>query len=252
MIGAIINESPQATIVLVGLCYDCKKRHEYRCSPTRFPHAIAEWEIKHRGHRIEFRSPKRIIPRSLKTHRRWEEENEAPWWLEKFAPNADIKVAYGASAAYACDLSSLASSATYVAGRESTAISNTTNLYLDYLVAGFITVGTTPTTLTSIRVYAYGSQNDTPFYPDVLDGTDSAETISNAEMLVMLPLLAEIPIVATTSDIDYAFSPRSLASYFGGVLPKNHGLFVSHNTVAALHATAGNHVLSYTGVYATG
>lgn len=244
--------SPQPTIVLVGLCYDCRKRHEYRCTPERFPHAMSEWEAKHRGHRIEFRTPQRMIPRGLATDRRWEEENRAPWWLEQFAPNADIKLAYASSAAYTIDLSSLASSSSFTAGRESTAVANTSNLYLDYLVGGKITVGTTPTTLKSIRVYAYGSVNDAPVYPDVLDGTDSAETITNAEILAGLPLLAEIPIVATTSDLAYWVSPKSLAAAFGGLVPKNHGLFVAHDTVAALNGTAGNHVLSHTGIYATG
>lgn len=243
--------APQPTIVLVGICYDCRKRHEYRCTPERFPHAMSEWEVKHRGHRIEFRSPKRLIPAKIDT-RLFEEENRAPWWLEEFAPNVDIKIAYVASAAYAIDLSSLASSSSFTAGREGTAILNTSNLYLDFMSAGKITVGTTPTTLKSIRVYAYGSVNDTPVYPDVLDGTDSAETITNAEVLATMPLLAEMPVVSTTSNIEYWMFPKSIAGAFGGLVPKNHGLFVAHDTVAALNSTAGNHVLSYTGIYATG
>jgi len=54
---------------------------------------------------------------------------------------ANIKEAYAASAPLTLALESLAASSTIVAGRESTAVSNTTNLYLDYLVAGKITTG---------------------------------------------------------------------------------------------------------------
>ena len=39
---------------------------------------------------------------------------------------------------------------------------------------------------------------------------------------------------------------------FGGVVPKNHGLFVTHDTAVNLNSTAGNHSFSYTGVYGTG
>lgn len=256
----MIATHSQPTIVLVGVCYDCKKRHEYQCTPARFPHAMSEWEVKHRGHRIEFRSPRR---RLLNGHassayrlmtqwfdRLWDKWGVAPWWM--FEPNADQKLAYAASAAYTISLASLASSSTFTAGREGTAVSNTTNLYIDYLVGGKITVGTTPTTNKTIRIYAYGSVNDTPTYPDVLDGTDSAETFTNAEILGSLPFLSDQPVVSTTSDVAYWFSPRSIATAFGGVVPKNHGLYVAHDTVAALNATGGNHVLDYTGCYRTG
>jgi hypothetical protein len=251
---------PQPTIVLHGVCHDCRKRHEYRCSPDRFLHAMSEWEVKHRGHRIEFRSPSRRVlnghrPSVFHAMMNWfdrlyERWSVAPWWL--FDPNADLKLAYAASAAYTIGLGGLASSATFTAGREGTAVSNTTNLYLDYSAGGKVTVGTTPTTAKTIRVYAYGSVDDTPTYPDVLDGTDSAETLTNAEILATMPLLADMPVVSTTSDIAYWVFPKSIASCFGGIVPKNHGLFVAHDTVAALNATAGNHVFSSTGCYRTG
>ena len=165
---------------------------------------------------------------------------------------ADVKLAYGSSAAFTIGIESTASSSTFVAGRESTAVSNTTNLYLDYLISGEITVGTSPTADTEIKVYAYGSQNDTPDYPDVLDGTDSDETFTSAAIKdASLHLLAVLRVDSATSDRTYYFAPVSLAAVFGGVVPKNFGVFVTHNTGVNLNATAGNHKINYTGVYET-
>jgi hypothetical protein len=243
-------DSPQATIVLHGLCYDCGKFHEYRCTPERFPHAMSEWEVKHRGHQIEFRSPKRYIPRGLDDSL-YQELNQAPWWLENFSPNADIKLAYASSADFTLSIAALATSATYLSGYESTAVVNTSNLYLDYIIGGEITVGTTPSTLTSIRVYGYGTIKDSTYFDD-FTGTDGSCTLTNAEILAMLPILAELPVVATTSNVAYPVTPRSLAAVFGGIVPKSFGLYVAHNTGVNLNATGGNHFLSYTGVYATG
>ena len=81
------------------------------------------------------------------------------------------------------DLANLASSSTFVAGRESSQIDNTSNLYEDAAIQGNISVGTTPTAGTNIIVWAYsglGSLGTTAI--DVLDGTDSAETIQNEQI----------------------------------------------------------------------
>lgn len=162
----------------------------------------------------------------------------------------DIKLAYAASSAVTIGLGSLASSATFVAGRESTAIDNSSNLYLDYLLAGKITVGTTPTASKEIRVYVIGMLEDST-WPDVFDGTDSAETVTNAAILDSIGKLAAVIVPATTSDVAYPFGPISVASLFGGVCPRKFVIFVAHSTVAALHATAGNHVINVTPVYET-
>jgi hypothetical protein len=163
---------------------------------------------------------------------------------------ASVKTAYGSSAALTITLASLASSSTLVAGRASTAVSNTTNLYRDYLLAGVIRAGTTPTA-GQINVYVYGSFNDTPVYPDAITGTDAAKTITSTDIRNSgLVLIASIT-TDTTTGRDYPMAARSIANCFGGVLPKNWGVWVTHSMVAALDATGGNHVLSYTGVYET-
>lgn len=163
----------------------------------------------------------------------------------------DVSLQHGASAALTITLASLASSATWVAGQESTAVA-TGDPVLDYLVAGKVTVGTSPTANTQIQVWAYGSYDDTPTYPDTIDGTNSAETLTSAAIRnAALTLLAVMDVDATTSDRTYWFSPTSLAAAFGGVLPKNWGVWVTHNTGVNLNSTGSNHALSYTPVYAT-
>jgi hypothetical protein len=165
---------------------------------------------------------------------------------------ANVKIAYDASSAVTISLASLATSATWVAGRESTLISNTTNLYLDYLLAGQITVGTTPTSATQIRIYAVAPLNDTPTWPDVFDGTDSAETITSVGVRDGFAKIASvINVDSTTSNRAYYFGPISIASLYGGSLPTRWAIFVTHNTGVNLNATAGNHVISITPVYAT-
>lgn len=162
----------------------------------------------------------------------------------------DILHEWGSSAAYTITLTSLASSSSKVAGRESTAISHTTADALDYLVGGKITTGTSPTAGKTIDVWVYGSIDDTPTYPDVFDGTDSAETVTSENVRnSALKLLASM-VIDSTSDRTYWFGPTGIAQLFGGGLPKNHGLFVAHDTAVNLNATASNHAISYTPIYA--
>jgi hypothetical protein len=58
-------------------------------------------------------------------------------------------------------------------------VDNTTELAFDFYVSGKITVGTTPTINTEIRLYLVGSYDGTT-WPDVFDGTPSAETVTTA------------------------------------------------------------------------
>ena len=66
-----------------------------------------------------------------------------------------------------------------------------------------------------------------------------------------MSFLAAVMVVDTTSSQVYWFGPLSVSALFGGSLPKRWGVFVAQNTTVALHATAGNHVVSITPVYAT-
>lgn len=157
---------------------------------------------------------------------------------------------YGSTTAYTFGVESTASSSTFVAGRESSQIDNTTNKFVDYIFQGKVRVGTTPTSGTFIKIYVWGSDTSLATTAlDVLDGTDSTETITSAGVRDgMLHEIESIYVDATTSDRDYPIKARGLAQYFGGVMPEFHGLFLAHNTGVNLNATGGNHYFNYTGV----
>lgn len=154
---------------------------------------------------------------------------------------ATSTVNYSANTAITMDLANLATSSTFLAGRESSQIDNTSNKFVDALVSGTVSVGTTPTANTVIGVYVWGADTSLATTAlDVLDGTDSAETLTNAGILAALKLGASIAVPAATSDVQYIVLPFSVAALFGGVMPKFWGLFVSHNTAVNLRNNAVN------------
>lgn len=161
---------------------------------------------------------------------------------------SDLKIKYASPATITITLASLATSSTRVAGQESTAIDNGTNLYIDALVSGKITTGTSPTVDKQIDIWVYAAHDETPTYPDVFDGTDSAETITSIYVkLGAIRLLATL-FVDATSDRTYWLAPTSVASLFGGVMPRRWGLFITHDTAVNLNATGSNHEFKYTGI----
>lgn len=212
-------------------CWDCGLTHQL---PHNVRQALASAEgffARHEDHEVNW--------------------FEAPGLAGLWVPNADVKTAHAASAAYAITLTSLATSSTLIAGRQSTPISNTSNLYLDYLVGGRITSGTTMTVDKTIEVNLFASVDDTPTYPDQFSTADADRSITSVNVKKSaVRLLDRMTIDVTSNQVNW-FGPVGIAQHFGGVLPKNHGLWVTQDGVAALHATAGNHVISYTGQFLT-
>lgn len=161
-----------------------------------------------------------------------------------------VNIAYATKATITCTLASLGTSSSFVAGRESTEIDNSSNKYDDAMVNGYIAVGTTPTTNTQIIVYVLGAQESfSTAGVDVFDGTDSAETVTSAGLgNAFLRIGSVITVDAATSNVKYPFNIPSIAEVFNGVMPKFWELFIAHNTVAALNATGSNHLIEYTGI----
>lgn len=157
-------------------------------------------------------------------------------------------VANADTVAITIGLASLASSSTLLAGRESTQIDNRTNRDLDHLLAGKIQVGTTPSVDTTIEVWVFAPikiVSGTPTYPDVFDGTDSAETITSDGIKgAAVVHVVTLDVDATASDRDYPFNPVSISQLFNW-MPPFWGVFVTHDTGVALNSTAGNHELHY-------
>ena len=164
---------------------------------------------------------------------------------------ADLKTKYPVTTSVdvTINLASLATNAqgVFLAGQASTAVDNTTFQDLDHLLSGVIVAGSVaPTVSRSINVYAYAASSTAagvPTYPDSITGTDAAKTMTSANVqMSALVFIASITIDATANRV-YTFAPVSIASRFGGVLPKFYGIFVAHDTAQALGATG--HKLSF-------
>jgi hypothetical protein len=161
---------------------------------------------------------------------------------------ATINIAYAASATITVAPENIASSGTFVAGVESAVIDNASNKYVDALVGGLWTTGTTPTINTQCLIYVGSVLNDSPTYPDVFDGTSSAETLTSAGVgRGFLKLGAVLDIDSTTTARAY-YCTFSVAQLFGGIMPLKWFLYISHNSGVNSNTTAGNHVWKYTGI----
>lgn len=163
---------------------------------------------------------------------------------------ADIKTKYPATDTVALTISpaSLASSSTLVEGRASTVVDNSSNLDLDHLLQGYVTLGTSPSADTVVEFWLYAAASiasGTPAYPDGITGSDAAQTMTSRNLLANSLVLAHTGLADNVTDRQVWMPKKSVAALFGGVLPVKWGLFVVHNTGVALNATGGNHVLHY-------
>jgi hypothetical protein len=152
---------------------------------------------------------------------------------------ATTTVNYSSNTAITCDLSSLAQSTTFVAGRESTEVDNTTNKYMDAIVhvLGITGSSSAATAGQQINVYVWGADTSLATTAiDTLDGVDSAETIT-LPTLQALRLGGSAYTTTTTASQVYFIQPFSVAALFGGVLPKFWGLFVATSLTGGLAAS---------------
>lgn len=158
---------------------------------------------------------------------------------------ADIKQQYGTSTALTITLASLAHSDT--AGRESTAVDNSTNRYIDALVQVKVKLQTgTPSADRKVYVYAYGSEDGTQF-------TDNA-TGSDANITMTDPpnarLIGEV-LCPNSGGLTYESQPMSVAQAFNWIMPRKWGVIIRNCTNVALSATGGDHAVTYSGIYFT-
>jgi len=130
--------------------------------------------------------------------------------------------------------------------RESTAVDNTSDKYVDAILGGSIRTGSTaPTAGSTIEIYAYGSWDGGTTFTAGCSGTDGTYTANGEEGL--LRLVETIVVDADTAN-DYVFGPISMAGVFGGILPSHWGIVVVNNTDQNLDNTSANHVIEYQGV----
>ena len=157
---------------------------------------------------------------------------------------ANVKAEFGTSTALTITLNSLAASTT--AGRESTAVDNSSNKYIDALVTVICQLATgTPASELGIYVYAYGSEDGTN-YQDNATGSDAALTFRSPTNMVLLGRIETPAAVTGGATFKGVFA---VAQAFGGILPRKWGIVVKNSSNLALH-TSGNSA-SYTGIYYT-
>ena len=159
---------------------------------------------------------------------------------------ADVKIAYGTETTFTCSLASLASSAT--AGRESTVVDNGTDKWMDAMVMLKVALGAgTIANDRAVHVFAYGTVDTAgPTYPDAVTGADAAITMNDPTQLKLLG-----SVFTPTQSLTYKGGPWSVASLFGGMLPKKWGIVVRNYSGIALSSTEGNHAKLWIPVYNT-
>lgn len=150
------------------------------------------------------------------------------------------KITYGTSTAITCTLAALASSAT--AGRSCVAVDNTSNLYDDAML--FISTLTSASALANDKacyVYIYGSEDGTNYNASSAEGvgTDAAVTLA-APTNMKGPYVLFCPAVSVT----YRLVIGSIASLFGGVMPRKWGYVLRNYTGQNLSTSSS----SYTGI----
>lgn len=157
----------------------------------------------------------------------------------------------GATATLTISPENVASSAGLVAGVESNAF---TTDKTDYEITGLWTSGTTPTANTRAELWAIFPVTDdaagSVTWPDVFDGTASAETVTSAGVLQSFGVLAcAINVDSNTSNRAYPFRVPSLAALCGGRIKMSQVVFfLTHNTGVNSNSTAGNFKLYATAI----
>ncbi len=153
---------------------------------------------------------------------------------------ADFKEKYGTSTAITITLASLATASS----RESTAVDNTTNLYIDALlyVAVKLQAGS-PASNKAIYVYGYASEDGTN-YTDNATGSDAALTLRSPSNLRLIGVIA----APDSGGLTYK-GVFSVAQAFGGLMPRKWGVVILNSTNITLSATGGDHAVTYTGIH---
>jgi hypothetical protein len=156
----------------------------------------------------------------------------------------DIKPKYLSSfSIVSSGLNSLAASSSRLAGYETAAIDlagYSGGPLDDLILAGDFVAGGANSQAGQIDVWVIGSQNDTPRWPDVFDGTASAETVTSANILNAIGKLAVSITGDNVNSRTYDFSGVSVRSLFGASMPKQIVLFIAHNIHSGTNAWAAS------------
>lgn len=169
------------------------------------------------------------------------------------------KEAYSGASQLPITLTSLASGST----RESNSISNTTNLYLDYLVSLTFTIasGTPSTSSPAVNVYVNAS-NDGTNWPIIQLSSGATKATSGTDNSIgalgnpsNVRLIGSFGLQTTTSSAERTFTtqPFNLSSAFGGTLPSSWSILLENSTGVAFSTSTATtaQYLSVNGIYST-
>jgi hypothetical protein len=127
--------------------------------------------------------------------------------------------------------------------RQSTAIDNTSNLFIEALVFVTVKAGASSTSATGyVNVYAYGTVDGGSDYTDGATGTDGTITLT---VPPNMRLIGTINVVANAAT--YKGGPMAVSAAFGGVLPDHWGIVIENKSGGTLDASVGAAI--YQGVY---
>lgn len=265
---------------LTAYCRQCGHKHPIDQNPASPDNQVIDWYTKHAGHfGVGLINPQESPRRSkLLLLDGWKEAFQFKRWsvgkrilglparlrafgmpvpltqlqLLDYVSNANVNIAYAATASFTITLASLASSSGLTAGQEGTSISNSSNKYIDALIsARFTTHTSAPTVSTFIECWMIAGLDDSPTWPDVFDGTDSAETVTTRNQLFTYGAPVSASILTTATSQAYDIKPVSLSGLYGGIHPRDYTPFVTQSSGQILHATAGNHFVKATGITLT-
>ena len=150
-------------------------------------------------------------------------------------------ITYTAGTAITFDPSSIAQSTTWLVGRACTEIDNTSNLYDDILVnvQGIVGSASAPTAGQETRIYLVGNYISFVTTPvDTLNAVaDAGITLTHAGVLDSLRFVSAAAAPDTTASRTYWFQPFSVASFFGGIMPRFTKIYISTSLAGGLAAS---------------
>jgi hypothetical protein len=114
----------------------------------------------------------------------------------------------------------------------SSAIDNTTNLYLDFLVGGKFKTNASGTSSTGTISVLVAASSD--------GGSDYPSNVNNCAVLMI--------VTANANSTSYVLNASSVAALFGGNAPSLFKIGITNNTGAALDNAGGNNGCWYQGV----
>lgn len=153
----------------------------------------------------------------------------------------DITITYSSATTLTqTSLDGLATSATWVAGWESDAIDNSSTKYEDIAITAVIKANNSaPSAAAQIRLYLVAENADAS-WPDVFDGTVGTETLTATNIRDAICRLGAFSDTDTTANRVYTLYCPSVATVFGGMVPRKFVIFLTHSMSQALNTTASS------------